>query len=945
MKRVSTIIVFLAAIALVISLGGGLRLSAQENPAKERNEELVGQGGMRVLGEDGKPVLELPLKHTSVSADVSGYIARVNVTQTFQNPFKDKIEAVYVFPLPNNAAVDAMTMKIGDRVIIGQIKKREEAKAIYEKAKAAGHVAALLEQERPNIFTQSVANIEPGKEIEVVISYVEELKYDHGHYQFVFPMVVGPRYIPGAATTTPEGGGWAPDTDQVPDASRITPPVMKPETRSGHDIDVTVNIDAGVPIVGLESKSHKITVKEPGKSTRAVTLDPADTIPNKDLIIDYNVAGDTPEIAVLTHGKDGQGFFTMIIQPKADFNANEITPKEMIFVIDRSGSMSGFPIETVKNAMKKCISGMNADDTFQIVSFSNEAESLSPAPMPNTKENVEKALAYIDGTSGGGGTEMLKGVQMAFSYPKDEKRLRIVFLMTDGYIGNEAEILKAVSDNCKDARMFAFGVGSSVNRYFIDGCGEMGRGLAFYVRQNQDPSAQVAEFYEKISKPYLTDIEIDYGVLKTSDIYPMTIPDLFSSQPLVLHGRYMEAGSGKITVKGKIAGQPFERTLDVEFPKERAEHDVLGTLWARTRIHYLENAYICDQKDKNIPELITNLALDFKLMSQYTSFVAVEEKTVTEGGVPRKVLVPVETPEGVSYEGVFGRDEDKAGAPQLLAKNRALGGGGGGNTQMMMQLDEYEERSEMPALAEDGSIDAKLLASIAFTYATTISAENSKDKALSYLNTMTRALDKDAAFKFPDKTEQPQKAEALALWSMYEAYALCQDANSKETLQKTVDRLLKMRDEKTGVWAAKAGDSPDALTTAWAVLALATAQKAGLNVDADALASVVAAGEKLWKEGESANPLWIAISAFGSSAVNDEQKKSLTDALAALAFAIELKSDGQQTQFLLVLAAMKLDAGAYNKAMTKMLTAYGDATSPIIQRLSNLKTAGFAILK
>jgi len=952
MKRLATFIVFLAAFAFVISLGGGLYLSAGENPAKERNEDLVTQGGMRVVGEDGKPVLELPLKHTSVSASVSGYITRVNVTQTFQNPFKEKIEAVYVFPLPNRAAVDAMTMKIGDRVIIGEIKKREEAKAIYEKAKAEGHVAALLEQERPNIFTQSVANIEPGKEIEVIISYVEELKYERGHYQFVFPMVVGPRYIPGSPTTTPDGGGWSPDTSRVPDASRITPPVMKPDTRSGHDIDVTVNIDAGVPIIALESKSHKISVQETGRSTRLVTLDPADTIPNKDLIIDYAVAGDTPEIAVLTHGKDGQGFFTMIIQPKANFEANEITPKEMIFVIDRSGSMSGFPIETIKTAMKKCLTGMNPDDTFQIVSFSNEAESFAPAPLPNTKENVEKAVAYIEGKNGGGGTEMLKGVQMAFSYPQDEKRLRIVFLMTDGYIGNEAAILKVVSDNCKDARMFAFGVGSSVNRYFIDGLGEMGRGLAFYVRQNQDPSAQVEEFYERISKPYLTNIEIDYGGLKTSDIYPTTIPDLFSSQPLVLHGRYMEAGSGKIVVKGKIAGQPFERTLDVEFPKDRAEHDVLGTLWARTRIHYLENSYICDPGDKNIPELVTNLALEFKLMSQYTSFVAVEEKTVTEGGVPKKVLVPVETPEGVSYEGVFGREDKDAGAPQLAAKTQALGGGGGGgNMQMMLRPSadahalgkskEEEEKIAMSALSPDGSIEAKLLTSIAFTYATN---ENTKDRSAAYLAAMTRCLTQDAAFKFPDKTAEPQKAEAFALWSMYEAYAVSQEANYKETLQKTVDRLLKMRDEKTGVWAAKAGDSPDAPTTAWATLALATAQKAGLNVDADALASAAAESEKLWKEGESANSLWIAISAFGGSA-NDEQKKAMIDALDKLAFAPELKSDGQQAQFLLVLAAMKLDEGTYNKAMAKILAAYGDTTSPLVRRMANLKTSGFTILK
>ena len=946
MRHPAILLTFLAMLALALFVGAPPVTMAADNPAKERNEDLVSQGGMRVLGEDGKPVMELPLKHTSVSASISGYITRVDVKQTFQNPFKDKIEAVYVFPLPNRAAIDAMTMKIGDRVIIGEIKRREEAKQIYEKAKAAGHVAALLEQERPNIFTQSVANIEPGKEIEVTISYVEELKYEHGHYQFVFPMVVGPRYIPGSPTAPPEGG-WSPDTNRVPDASKITPPVMRPETRSGHDIDVTVKLDAGVPIVSLESKSHKIKADTTGKATRTITLDAADTIPNKDFILDYSVAGDAPEIAVLTHGKNGQGFFTIIIQPKAKFEADEITPKEMIFVIDCSGSMQGFPIETVKNAMKKCLQGMNPDDTFQIVSFSNEAKEFAPKPLPNTKENVEKAVAFIDSKNGMGGTEMLSGVQKAFSYPKDEKRLRIVFLMTDGYIGNEKEILKAVSDNCKDARMFSFGVGSSVNRYLIDGVAEMGRGLAFFVRQNQDPSAQVEEFFEKISKPYLTNIEITYGGLKTSDIYPTTIPDLFSAQPLVLHGRYKEAGSDKIVVKGKIAGKPFERTLDVTFPKEQAEHDVLGTLWARTRIHYLENSYISGES-KDIPQQITDLALDFKLMSQYTSFVAVEEKTVTEGGQPRKVQVPVKMPEGVSYEGVFGKDKE-------TEAQRAQNGAGGGGRQMeaMRALqapmaeaakDDSGKPADMPVALPEKA-DARILSEVAMTYATAKSYEGNKHMAAAYLTTLMRYVNKDSGLTLPENSPEPQKTEAIVFWTMYDAFARSGEKDQKAALQKTVDRLLKLRDEKSEFWSAKAGGAPGALTTAWAALALATAKKAGLEVDGATLAVLSVDAGKQWKDGDAANPLWIAIYAFAAGDITAENKKALIDALDKVAFAVELKSAGQQTQLLLMLAAAKLDDAAYGRAMAKVLKVYGDATSPLVRRMLNLKAAGFAILK
>ena len=717
-KTIIRVLLILVPVLLVSLQDTG---AAQGDEAKQRNEDLVTQGSMRVLDEDGKPVLELPLKHTTVSARISGYIARVDVTQTFQNPFKEKIEAVYVFPLPNRAAVDSMKMKIGERTIIAQIKRRAEAKKIYEEAKIKGHVAGLLEQERPNIFTQSVANIEPGKEIEVTISYVEELKYEDGHYQFVFPMVVGPRFIPGKPAAQPEGG-WSPDTDRVPDASRITPPVMKPGTRSGHDIDVKVELDAGVPVVNLGSKSHKVAVKETGKSTRTITLDAGDRIPNKDFILDYTVAGESPEVALLRHGKGGRGFFTLIIQPKAKFEAKEITPKEMIFIVDRSGSMNGFPIETVKAAMKKCLLGMNPDDTFQVIGFSNKAETFAPAPVPNTGENVAGAIAYIEGFSGGGGTHMLKGVQEAFKYPKDEKRLRIVFMMTDAYIGNEKEILRAVSENCDEARLFSFGVGSSVNRYLIDGMAELGRGLAYYARHDEDTSAIVEKFYEKISKPYLTDIEIDWGGLKVDDIYPRAIPDLFSAQPLVLHGRFTEAGRGKVVIKGKIAGEEWRRELEVEFPKEEKANDVLGTLWARTRIHFLSNRLICDLDPKEVEKQITDLALDFKLMSQYTSFVAVEEKIVTEGGKPKKVLVPVKMPEGVSYKGVFGEDGRGAGSGSSGAASQSskdclhclripldLAGGDAKGEDCTSALRELLKSATRP----DGKIEAIILRNLA----------------------------------------------------------------------------------------------------------------------------------------------------------------------------------------------------------------------------------------
>ena len=421
------------AMALVMLLG-------VPTPTEVAAQTEITQGTLQVSVAPGEKLLEFPLEHTDVKATISGLVASVTVTQTFSNPYEDTIEAVYVFPLPQNAAVNDMTMKIGDRTIRGLIKRRAEAREIYEQAREEGKVASLLEQERPNIFTQSVANITPGAKIIIEICYDQDLKYDHGTYEFTFPMVVGPRFIPGTPIGK-QGGGWAPDTDQVPDASRITPPVLKPDERSGHDIALSVELDAGVPLQDLRCRSHEVDLKREGESEATIALKPFDTIPNKDFMLAYDVAGEQPEMALLTHRDERGGFFTLMIQPKAEFEAAEITPKEMIFVVDCSGSMRGEPISKAKQAMRKCIAQMNPDDTFRIIRFSVTASELSQEPLTNTPENIKRGLHYIEQMEGQGGTHMIAGIKAALDYPPDPKRVRIVCFMTDGYIGNETQIL------------------------------------------------------------------------------------------------------------------------------------------------------------------------------------------------------------------------------------------------------------------------------------------------------------------------------------------------------------------------------------------------------------------------------------------------------------------------------------------------------------------------
>lgn len=650
----------------------------------------ITQGSLQVPGPEGQTALLCPLKHTDVKAEISGFLSRVVVTQEFENPFKDKIEAVYVFPLPQNAAVDDMTMTVGDRTIRGRVKRREEARAIYEAARQAGHVASLLDQERPNIFTQSVANILPGEQVKIRISYVETLKYEDGSYQFVFPMVVGPRYIPGTPTGK-QGGGWSPDTDRVGDASRITPPVAPKGARAGHDISIEVALDAGVVIDNLQSIAHDVQIDRPSNHSAVARLKNRSEIPNKDFVLKYDVAGRRIEDAILTHRSGEGGFFTMILQPPERVTVEDVTPKELVFVIDTSGSMSGFPIEKAKETMKLALDGLYPQDTFNLITFAGDTHILFPEPVQATKENLRRAQEFLASRTGGGGTEMMKAIHAALDPSDKQNHIRIVCFMTDGYVGNDMEIISEVQRH-PNARVFSFGIGSSVNRFLLDKMAEEGRGEVEYVSLKDDGSAAARRFHERVRNPLLTDISIDWAGLDVADVYPKRIPDLFSAKPVVLCGRYKTDGNAVIKLRGLAAGRPFAREIDVSLPKSEPRRDVLATLWARARIDDLMSQdYAGIQNSaprQDVSEAITQLGLEFRLMTQFTSFVAVEEMTVTDGGQPRRVEVPVEMPEGVSREGVFGeRDEQQkslsgyanvgAGQPMPKADRKASGGGGG----------------------------------------------------------------------------------------------------------------------------------------------------------------------------------------------------------------------------------------------------------------------------
>lgn len=670
------------------TIGAGIpRQSSAAKPAakEEKNNQFKsdGSGTLIAMLGSGKRLGQCPLKHTSVTASVSGYVARVTVKQIFENPYKDKIEAIYTFPLSETGAVDDMKMKVGERIIKGSIKKREEAKAIYENAKASGRTAALLDQERPNIFTQSVANILPGNQIEVTLQYVDLLPYESGKYTFAFPTVVGPRFMPGTPLGK-TGTGRALDTTSVPDASKISPPVAPQGERAGHDISIDVNIDSGVPIQQIQSQLHEVTVNQPNAQSARISLNNKNTIPNKDFVLSWNVAGEQIKSGYLTYkpSKTADGYFTVMVMPPKRATPEQIQPKEMIFVIDCSGSQGGPPLEKAKETMRYIIDHMNKEDTFNIIAFSNDARPMFAKPQKVSAEMKQQALRYINGLTANGGTWMAPAVEAACKTPADSNRLRIVTFMTDGYVGNDMEILGLIKKLRGKSRWFSFGTGNGVNRFLIDAMAKEGGGEAEYVLLNSSGNTVGKKFYDRISSPVLTDIKLEFDGLAVKEVFPHELSDVWAEKPLYIKGRYIKPGAGTISISGFSGGKPYVEKIKVNFPENASGSESIASVWARAKVDRLMSEdWMGAQSgsvNKELKDEIVKVALDHHIMTQYTSFVAVEEKVVTKGGAPRTVTVPVELPEGVPYEETVGQPSALPAPSSPMASFGAAGGGGSG---------------------------------------------------------------------------------------------------------------------------------------------------------------------------------------------------------------------------------------------------------------------------
>jgi Ca-activated chloride channel family protein len=586
---------------------------------------------------------QLPLKSTAAEVTIAGVIANVAITQEYKNEGKEPIEAVYVFPASARAAVYEMVMTIGERVILARIEEKDRARQQYEEAKDSGQTASLLEQERPNVFTMNVANIMPGDLVKVELKYTELLLPEERIYRFVYPTVVGPRYSGGKDDIAYAGEGW--------NANPYTLSGFKPL----YGFDLEIKLQAGMPIKDLRCPSHKTLISYTGKSEASVSLDPGEVSGgNRDFILEYRLAGDRIETGLLLFEDDKEKFFLAMLQPPDRITPEMIPPREYVFIVDVSGSMHGFPIETSKKLLKDLIGGLKPTDRFNVILFAGASSLFSEASVTASTENIRSAISFIDKEQGGGGTELLPALKKALFLKGTEGFSRTFIIATDGYVTVEREAFELVRQNLDRANFFAFGIGSSVNRYLIEGLARAGQGEPFVVTNEADAIAAASQFRNYISSPVLTNIDISFQGIEVYDLAQNTWPDIFADRPVLIFGKYRGHPSGNILLTGKSGNEKIERRIDLAMAGASNENEALRYLWARERIAMLDdfsnNGYetMVDQHE------LTALGLEYNLLTRYTSFIAIDSEVRNREGNVTTVRQPLPLPDGVSNYAVGG---------------------------------------------------------------------------------------------------------------------------------------------------------------------------------------------------------------------------------------------------------------------------------------------------
>lgn len=628
--------------------------------------------------DDGQAVqaIAFPLRHTDVRTQVSGMSAVYTITQTFENPYDEPIDAIYVFPLGDEAAINDYAITIGDRTIAGEIKRKKEAQAIYAEAKARGHTAALLEQEKRNIFKQRIANIAPHEQIAVTMQYIELLAYADGQYEIAFPMTIGPRYLPAEAIgKTPVGAHHA----GQPGRAGATSIPYADETVAGSTVSFRADIDAGVPVLAVASPSHQLRVEDRSPTKRTITLASAGELPNRDLVVRYKTANEQTMVGLLAHRTAKTGYFTLVVQPKATYKTGDITSREMMIVIDTSGSMSGQPMEQAQRLATSLIDSLAPTDTFNVMAFSGGTSAMAEVAIAGDAGGKQRGKAFVASLESSGGTEMAPAMMKALARDPGADRVRMLYFMTDGFVGNDDVILGAARGNLGSNRIFTIGVGSAPNRSLLNQLAAVGRGYASYLNLTEDPRALGEDLVARTAFPYLTNIEIEWGGLAVGNVTPTAIPDVYAGMPLVVSGIYTRPGRGKIVVHATTGGRRVDIPIEVSLP-DRYDSAPVAALYGRKKVDELYALAGEGGLDAKAISQVTELGLAFHMVTDYTSFVAVDRtRVVNADGTSRVVEQPALVPAGVDAEAAIGAQESPPSyAPSSSSSSYRSGGGGWG---------------------------------------------------------------------------------------------------------------------------------------------------------------------------------------------------------------------------------------------------------------------------
>lgn len=584
-----------------------------------------------------------PLKETKVSTNISGVIAETYVTQTYANEGKNPINASYVFPASAKASVHGMKMQIGDKIITAEIKEKEEAREEFEEARTEGKSASLLEQQRPNVFSMDVANIMPGDVIQIELHYTEMVSSTDGVYEFVFPTVVGPRYA------------GSPDEQQEGTDEWVAGPYLKEGGAPPGRYDIDVSLSTGVPITGLSCKSHQINVKQESESSARVTLSNSlDFAGDRDFILDYKLTGQSISCGLMLDSGDSENFFMLMIQPPERVKSEDIPPREYIFLLDVSGSMNGYPLEIAQDLIKSLVGNLRETDRFNLILFSGASSRMSPESVPATAENIRRAINLIDRQKGGGGTELATALEAAMSTPKDDNVARSMVVITDGYISDEKEIFDIIHKNLDTTSFFSFGIGTSVNRYLIDGIAKAGQGESFVVTDSSEARDTAKRFETYIQSPVLTDLHVTYDGFDAYDVEPDSLPALFAQKPVVLFGKWKGEKSGTIRVTGKAGNQDYSREINVDEIDPLAVNDAIPYLWARKKVERLTDYGFTEENEDAVKKEVTDIGLKYSMMTPYTSFIAVMDTIRNKDGQSTDVNQPLPLPSQVSDLAVGG---------------------------------------------------------------------------------------------------------------------------------------------------------------------------------------------------------------------------------------------------------------------------------------------------